>query len=151
MEAALVGGEGRVVEAPVSEVVVGGVAVPVGGGEVEGELHPVPLRLVVAELGHRALAGVGADGDERADEEGGEGDEEGGGEGRRRGLPWKASGSGWIWGRGPGFLRLRHRRLCFRWISELFNCLGLVLGGGFSVQAIKPYGLFRRVRIFCLR
>jgi len=71
VEEALVGGEGRVVEAPVGEVVVGAVAVPVGGREVEGELHPVPLRLVVAELGRRTLAGVGAHGDEHADKESG--------------------------------------------------------------------------------
>jgi hypothetical protein len=40
---------------------------------VDGELHPVALRLVVAELGRHALARVGADGDEDADEKGGEG------------------------------------------------------------------------------
>lgn len=83
VEPALVGGEGRVVEAPVSEVVVGGVAVPVGGGEVEGELHPVPLSLVVAEFGCCALTRVGSDGDKRAEKEGSEGDKEGSGERRR--------------------------------------------------------------------
>lgn len=88
VDPALVGGEGWIVETPVGEVVVGGVAVPVGGGEVEGELHPVPLSLVVTEFGRRALARVGADRDKRADKEGGEGDKEGGGERWRWGVPW---------------------------------------------------------------
>lgn len=136
MDEALVGGEGRVVEAPVGEVVVGGVAVPVGGREVEGELHPVPLRLVVAELGHRALAGVGADGDKHADEEGGEGDEEGSGDGRHRGLPWEPrSGDERIWGGSAVFLRLRHWNGL--WISELAGSGTRLRVGVIRVFAVK--------------
>lgn len=114
MKEALVGGEGRVVQAPVGKVIVGGVAVPVGGREVEGELHPVPLRLVVAELGRRTLTGVGAHGDQHADEERGERDQNGRGDRRCRWVPRKPNaGYGRIWSRGAGFPRLRHRqRLC---------------------------------------
>jgi hypothetical protein len=56
---------------------------------VDGELHPVALRLVVAELGRHALARVGADGDEEADEKGGEGYQEGSRDVGHRGLPWE--------------------------------------------------------------
>jgi hypothetical protein len=123
VEAALVGREGRVVEAPVGEVVGGGVAVPVGGGEVEGELHPVPLGLVVAELGRHALAGVGPDGDEHAEEERGEGDEERGGDRRRRRVvPWEVR---WrIWGGAPRLLRLRH------WFPLIVSKISTRDGGG---------------------
>lgn len=64
----MVSGEGRVVQALVGKVIVGGVAVPVGGREVECELHPVPLRFIVAELWRRTLTGAGAHGNQHVDE-----------------------------------------------------------------------------------
>jgi hypothetical protein len=139
VEEALVSGERRVVEAPVREVVVGGVAVPVGGWEMEGELHPVPLRLVVAELGPHALAGVGADGDEHANKDGGEGYQEGSRDGRHRGLPWETrSGGGRIWGGSAGFLRPRHWNGCGsrNWVGAIW-----VFSLKFNVKvnyAVKP-------------
>lgn len=106
MDEALVGGEGRVVQAPVGKVIVGGVAVPVGGREVECELHPVPLRLIVAELGRRTLTGVGAHGNQHADEERSERDQNDRGDCRRRWVPRKPNGGyGRIWSRGADFPR----------------------------------------------
>ena len=48
VEIALVGGERGVIESPVGKIVGRSVAVPIGDGHIEGDLHPVPLRLVVA-------------------------------------------------------------------------------------------------------
>lgn len=75
MEEALVGGERRVVEAPIGEIVGRGVAVPIDRRQVEGDLHPMALSLIIAVHWGRRLAGVGAEGDEDADEEGEEEDE----------------------------------------------------------------------------
>lgn len=58
MDVTLVCGERRVIEAPVSEIISGGVAVPVSDREIERDLHPMPLRLVVAEPRRSAGAGV---------------------------------------------------------------------------------------------
>lgn len=58
MDVTLVCGERRVIEAPVSEIISGGVAVPVFDREIERDLHPMPLRLVVAEPRRSAGAGV---------------------------------------------------------------------------------------------
>lgn len=75
MEEALVGGERGVVEAPVGEIVSGGVTIPLGWGKVEGDLHPVALGLVVAVHWGRRLAGVGAEGHQDADQGGEEEDQ----------------------------------------------------------------------------
>lgn len=97
VDAALVRREGRVVEAPVEEVVVGCVPVPIGGREVESDLHPMALGLVVAELGWGPLAGVGAERNHGPHEEREETDGRGCGERRRGGKrPWEMGR--WRWG-----------------------------------------------------
>ncbi len=60
----MVGSQGRIVESPVVEVVVGGVEVPLGGGKVDGDLLPVTLSLEVAKHRRSVLAGVRVAGDE---------------------------------------------------------------------------------------
>lgn len=70
MGEALVSGKRGVVEAPVGEIVGRSVAVPFGGGCVEGNLHPVPLRLVVPEHRRCALARVRPERHENANQQG---------------------------------------------------------------------------------
>ena len=43
----MIGGEGRIIQAPVLEVIVLGLVVPLPCGEIHCDLHPVPLRLKV--------------------------------------------------------------------------------------------------------
>lgn len=47
MSVALVGGEGRIVETPIREIVGSGVSIPVLRRGVEGDLHPMPLRFKI--------------------------------------------------------------------------------------------------------
>lgn len=63
MEEALIGGEWRVVEAPIGEIVGRRVAIPIDRLQVESDLHPMALSLVVTVHWGRRLAGVGAEGD----------------------------------------------------------------------------------------
>jgi hypothetical protein len=59
MGVALIGREGRIVKSPVQEIIVGRVPVPLWRREMQSDLHPVALGLVVAELRWGPLAGVG--------------------------------------------------------------------------------------------
>ena len=56
----------RIIESPVEQVIVGGIAIPLIDGEVDRDLHPMPLSLVIAEHGRLAVRqeweGTGAKG-----------------------------------------------------------------------------------------
>lgn len=58
MDIALVGSKGRVVKSPVTQIIVGGVTVPVFSWKIDGDLHPMALRLIVTELGRIARTGI---------------------------------------------------------------------------------------------
>lgn len=73
MEVALVSSERGVIESPVFEIIDGAVAVPVLRWKIDGNLHPVALRLVIAEDRRRVGAGIGVERDGEANEDGEEG------------------------------------------------------------------------------
>lgn len=73
---ALVGSERWVVQAPVREIVGGGVVVPDLGMSVEGDLHPVPLSLKVAVHRRATLAGVGVGRYQYSHQKGKQGDDD---------------------------------------------------------------------------
>ena len=50
----LVSRQGRIIEAPVAEIVDGGVLIPLLDWSMDRNLHPVPLRFIVAIFGGHA-------------------------------------------------------------------------------------------------
>ena len=58
--------ERRVVEAPVEQIVVGTIDIPRRRWQIDGNLHPVALRLKIAIHGRRRLAAVAEERDEGA-------------------------------------------------------------------------------------
>lgn len=70
MEIALVRSQRGVIESPISEIIHGAVAVPLLGRQIDRNLHPVALRLVISEHRRRIGAGVGVERDGEANQNG---------------------------------------------------------------------------------
>lgn len=68
MDVTLVSSQRRVIESPVSEVVVSAVSVPIDGWEVCGYLHPVSLSFEISEFRWSSGAGVGEHRDRGSDQ-----------------------------------------------------------------------------------
>ena len=52
----MVGSEGWIVKAPVEQIILGTVLVPLVGRQIDGYLHPVSLSLIIAKHWRRVVA-----------------------------------------------------------------------------------------------
>lgn len=66
MEVTLIRSKRRVIEPPIAKIIGSAVAVPFSDGEIDRDLHPVALRLVISENRRRRGTGVGVKSDGEA-------------------------------------------------------------------------------------